>query len=236
MRKTARGLYAPIILWAILLILVSGGFIGEMRASAAPGGPGGPNNAAINYNLNGGTNPIGAPTTYVEGTGVTLPIPTKAGSTFAGWYSNAAFTGSVVTAIGTSERGAQNFWAKWTVNVVTYNITYHLNSGTNPVGAPTTYTFGVGATLPTPTRTNYTFGGWFDNVGLAGSATTAISTSATGDREFWAKWTAKSNDDEDTTEAGGTLPDTSTPWYDVLAIGIVFAGIGTFELSMVGKK
>ena len=47
----------------------------------------------------------------------------------------------------------------------------------------------MGATLPTDiTRTSYDFGGWYDNSGFAGDAVTIISTSATGNKEYWAKW------------------------------------------------
>jgi uncharacterized repeat protein (TIGR02543 family) len=40
------------------------------------------------------------------------------------------------------------------------------------------------------TRTGYTFAGWYDNSGLTGTVVTQITTSSTGNKEFWAKWTA----------------------------------------------
>ena len=42
-----------------------------------------------------------------------------------------------------------------------------------------------------PTRSGYTFGGWYDNEALSGDPVTAISADATGDQTYWAKWTAK---------------------------------------------
>ena len=59
-----------------------------------------------------------------------------------------------------------------------------------PGGAPASYTYGVGATLPTPTRSGYTFAGWYTNAGFTGSPVTAISATDTGDKAFFAKWTA----------------------------------------------
>ena len=44
----------------------------------------------ITYNLNGGINPIDAPTGYNIDSSFALPIPTKAGYDFAGWYNNAS--------------------------------------------------------------------------------------------------------------------------------------------------
>jgi uncharacterized repeat protein (TIGR02543 family) len=43
-----------------------------------------------------------------------------------------------------------------------------------------------------PTKAGYTFGGWYANNGLTGSAVTAIAAGSTGNVEFWAKWTAVS--------------------------------------------
>lgn len=71
-----------------------------------------------------------------------------------------------------------------------YGVTLHTNDGTINSGDVTGYTFGIGATLPTDvTKTGADFGGWYDNSGLTGSAVTEIATTATGDKEYWAKWT-----------------------------------------------
>ena len=72
----------------------------------------------------------------------------------------------------------------------TYTVTLNTNGGTINAGNVTSYTYGVGATLPTNvTKTgNYFFAGWYDNAGCTGSPVTAISTTETGDKTFWAKW------------------------------------------------
>lgn len=55
---------------------------------------------------------------------------------------------------------------------------------------PTTYIEGVGATLPvTVTKEGYTFDGWYNNADFTGDAVTAIGTTATGDKTFYAKFT-----------------------------------------------
>ena len=60
---------------------------------------------------------------YIVGQGVTLPAKddvNRPGYTFAGWYDNAALTGSPVTAIGTGETGVKKLWAGWSaVPVIT---------------------------------------------------------------------------------------------------------------------
>ena len=76
---------------------------------------------------------------------------------------------------------------QWTAP--TYAVTLNTNGGTINNGNVTSYTYGVGATLPTDvTRTGYTFKGWYDNENLTGSPVTAINNTETGNKEYWAKW------------------------------------------------
>jgi uncharacterized repeat protein (TIGR02543 family) len=126
-------------------------------------------------------------TAYTYGTGLTLPTPARTWYTFNGWYDNSGLTGTAVTSIGTTETGNKTYWAKWTAN--SYSVTYNKDSGSiDGESSYTSYTYGTGLTLPTPTRTGYAFGGWYDNSGLTGSAITSIETTATGNKEYWAKW------------------------------------------------
>ena len=48
----------------------------------------------------------------------------------------------------------------------------------------------TGLTLQNPTKTGYTFGGWYDNADFTGSDISLISTTDIGDKTFYAKWTA----------------------------------------------
>ena len=76
---------------------------------------------------------------------------------------------------------------QWTAP--TYTVTLHANGGMINSGNVTSYTYGVGATLPTDvTRTGYTFKGWYDSENLTGSPVTAIGDTETGNKEYWAKW------------------------------------------------
>ena len=76
---------------------------------------------------------------------------------------------------------------QWTAPA--YTVTLHTNDGTINSGNVTSYTYGVGATLPTDvTRTGYTFKGWYDNENLTSSPVTAIGNTEKGDKVYWAKW------------------------------------------------
>ncbi|MBQ0075846.1 MAG: InlB B-repeat-containing protein, partial [Bacteroidales bacterium] len=67
--------------------------------------------------------------------------------------------------------------------------TLNENGGTINAGNVTSYTYGTGATLPTDvTKTDYKFRGWYSNEGLTEGPVTAIGTTETGNKTFWAKW------------------------------------------------
>ena len=67
---------------------------------------------SITYNLDGGTNPANQPTKYLHGANVTILDATKANATFAGWYANSSFTGSVITNTN-GQTGNLVLYAKW---------------------------------------------------------------------------------------------------------------------------
>jgi uncharacterized protein (TIGR02145 family)/uncharacterized repeat protein (TIGR02543 family) len=144
----------------------------------------------ITYNLNGGTNHASNPTSYtIVSTALTLAVPSRIGYTFGGWYDNSGFSGTAVTTIPSGSTGDKAFWAKWTADG--YTITYNLNGGANHASNPTSYNVTTSTiTLAAPNRAGYTFGGWYDNSGLSGSAVTTVPSGSTGDKAFWAKWTA----------------------------------------------
>ena len=150
------------------------------------------NTYTVTLNTNGGTINNGNVTGYTYGVGATLPTAedvTYTGHTFKGWYDNENLTGSPVTAIGDTETGNKEYWAKWEAN--TYTVTLNAGGGTINNGNVTGYTYGVGATLPTAgdmTYTGHTFKSWYDNENLTGSPVTAIGNTETGNKEYWAKW------------------------------------------------
>ena len=144
----------------------------------------------VTLHANGGTINNGNVTSYTYGVGATLPTAddmTYTGHTFKGWYDNESLTGSPVTAIGGTEMGNKEYWAKWEINQ--YTITYDLAGGTVE-GNPDTYTVEMDTfTLKNPTRPGYTFTGW-SGTGLDGenNMTVTIPKGSTGERRYTAHW------------------------------------------------
>ena len=116
---------------------------------------------AVTLHANGGTIADGKDVTgYTYGVGATLPTAddmTYTGHTFKGWYDNESLTGSPVTAIGGTETGNKEYWAKWEINQ--YTITVKPENGKADITI--TQDYGTNITAPAdPTREGYTFIGW----------------------------------------------------------------------------
>ena len=166
---------------------------------------------AVTLNTNGGTINNGNVTEYIYGVGATLPTAddmTYTGHTFKGWYDNEGLTGDPVMAIGGTEMGNKEYWAKWTINQ--YTITFDTDGGSEV--APITQDYGTAITAPAaPTREGYTFTGWDKTI---------PATMPAGDMTITAQWTVNQYTityDLDGGTAEGN-PDTYTVETDAFTI------------------
>lgn len=137
---------------------------------------------SVTLDADGGTINSGNVTSYTEGVGATLPTDvTKDGYTFLGWFDG----DTKVEVIGADAAGDKYFKAHWKKIPISYSVTLDTDGGTINSGNVTSYTEGVGVTLPTDvTKVGYTFLGWFDG----DTKVEVIDTTATGDKSFRAKW------------------------------------------------
>ena len=148
---------------------------------------------SVTLNTNGGTIKSGNVTNYSYGEGAALPTDVeKSGYTFAGWYENEELTGSAATAISNTEYGDKTYYAKWTAN--TYSVKLHLNGGNLADGVSdiTAYTYGNSIELPDRSeivRSGYMFSGWYADEGFKDGPYTEISSTDSGNKEFYARWT-----------------------------------------------
>jgi uncharacterized repeat protein (TIGR02543 family) len=143
------------------------------------------NTYTITYALDGGSG-VSESAMYTIETKDTLPTPTRAGYTFTGWKATTIDSGDGATNITQDqvfEKGASlegkygdvTLTAQW--SPIEYTVTYELNNGSWSDESTTnsgTYTIETDATLPTPTRTGYTFAGWKATTIASGTGTTNI--------------------------------------------------------------
>jgi uncharacterized repeat protein (TIGR02543 family) len=142
------------------------------------------NQYAIAYVLDGGTNAINNPISYVV---TDLPrvitAPTRAGYTFRGW--TVAYTDSraditnpaAIYSIPSGVTGSITLTANW--NIVQYTISYGLNGGTNAEGNPTSYSVenSFPITISNPNKASDEFLGW--TVKYADGSQSEITTPVT---------------------------------------------------------
>ena len=123
--------------------------------------------------------------------------PTRSGYTFAGWEPEVAAT---VTDNAT-------YTATWAA-IPTYTVTFDSNEGS--AVEPQTVEKDAKATKPAdPTRTNYTFNGWYSNAEL--TAEYDFNTPVTGSITLYAKWTYNAPVYVPDYSGTTSTPSTSTP-------------------------
>ncbi len=141
----------------------------------------------INANGNGTVNPNGEQEVGVEGLEVEAKPAdgyqlTEWTTTGGAHVANSTNTTTTITATAAGTVTA-NFSA------IIYTITYNLDGGTNHADNPAKYTIETPTiTLQAPTRTGYSFAGWYTTNKFSGDPITEITQSSTGDKTFYAKW------------------------------------------------
>ncbi|MBQ6661656.1 MAG: InlB B-repeat-containing protein [Lachnospiraceae bacterium] len=118
---------------------------------------------SVTYHLDGGTNHPDNPSTYTINSHVVLKAPTKAGYTFAGWYTDAAMT-KRSSGIAVGSISNRVFYAKF-VEAANVSLNFNLNGGKSGAPAAITVKSGSSVTVPksSPVRSGYWFLGWSDS-------------------------------------------------------------------------
>ena len=119
---------------------------------------------------------------------------TKTGYTFKGWSQEKSATTPTykdmesVINLASENDSVVNLYAVW--EIITYNITYHLDGGTNNQSNPSQYNVTTSTiVLKDPTKTGYTFLGWYTDESYNNQKTTIV-TGSTGHIDLYARWEA----------------------------------------------
>lgn len=162
----------------------------------------------ITYNANGGTVSSSSKTVTYGQTYGTLPTPTKAGYTFAGWVlsddESTVITNNTVVSIASHH----TLLAKWTTE--SYSLIFDVNGGdtVSEISRSVEYKTAYGA-LPTATKVGYDFDGWYTAAigGVEVNENTLFES--TGNVTVYAHWTAK-NYTVTLNANSGTVEDSAT--------------------------
>ena len=151
----------------------------NVTATATSGGLVTPTTATLMSQINGGD----------------ITAAPKPGYTFTNWtiatgagYFGTTGTSTTSTTANTKFRPTQISTLLATFTPITYTIIYNLNGGSGTM-TPTEYNVTTETfNLPTPTRTGYTFDGWYSDAEFTGEKVTTIAKGTTGDITLYAKW------------------------------------------------
>ncbi|NLO46344.1 MAG: hypothetical protein GX107_07625 [Clostridiales bacterium] len=137
-----------------------------------------PNAYTVTFNSDGGSLCDSKAVTFDSAYG-TLPSPTKTGYIFSGWYLSEA----LITSSTTVSRAANHtLKASWSSE--TYTVTFNAAGGSAASSITVNHGQAYG-TLPTTTRTGYSFRGWLYGSSFINSTTIVTATSA---HELTAVW------------------------------------------------
>ena len=144
----------------------------------------------VRFDKNGGTGSM-PEQSLTSGAGMMLAANkfTRDGYAFGGWNTHANGSGTPyrdrhpVINLAKSANETVTLYARWTPN--TYSIKYDLDGGKLSAGAPTSRKYGQEVKLPTPTKSGYTFAGWYD---ASGRKVSAVSSNSK-DVKLKAHWT-----------------------------------------------
>ena len=190
----------------------------------------------VKYNANGGT---GAPSSQTKTYGKTLTLsktkPTYTGHTFSHWDTKSDGSGTNYSPGGSyTANAAATLYARWTTN--SYTLTYNANGGICSTTSKSVAYGSTYGTLPSATRTGYTFKGWY-TAASGGSQVTSSTKMGAANTTIYAQWTA--NTVTITFNANGgtqgiseyTLPFTRTVAYNN---DINLTNHSTFALTKTG--
>ena len=139
----------------------------------------------INMDLNGGSGKEKVVYTITD-EDFELPTPTRNGYEFVGWKGEGITTPQTSVKIPKGSTGNKAYTANW--QVIKYTIITLLEGGNAGSSGAYVYTVEETFTLPTPTRTGYTFWGWTGEGITKPQPSVTIPRGSTGDKTYIENW------------------------------------------------
>ena len=122
----------------------------------------------------------------VESEAFLLPTPVRTGYIFLGWTGEGIIEPQKTMEIPQGSTGDRTYTANW--QVIEYTIITLLEGGNAGSSGVYYYTVEQTVTLPTPTRTGYTFLGWTGEGITTPQPNVTIPKGSTGDKKYIENW------------------------------------------------
>ncbi|NBV65864.1 MAG: hypothetical protein EBR75_02060, partial [Actinobacteria bacterium] len=186
-----------------------------------------PNTLTVTYDSKGGTD-VNAGSVLTGGSLSAPTAPTRTGYNFAYW--SATDGGSALTfPYSPSNTGNFTLYARWTAK--TLAVTYDTQGGSSVTSGSTTTGGGILISPGTPTRSGYSFNGWFAGSTGGSALTFPYAHGQTADFTMYAQWSAVTY--TITYAKNGSTGDlaTSSDTYTTGGTAITLPGRGTLVKS-----
>lgn len=154
------------------------------------------NSYTFTFDKNGGNTPSATTITKEYDTAIgTLPTCTRSADNtytyaFAGWFDTSASSGGTKLTTTTKVTSNKTWYARWTSTYKNYTVTWDGNGGTPSKSSSSFHYNDALGTLPTATRTGYTFKGW--STSNTGTVNVSTTTKVTANVTYYAVWTINS--------------------------------------------
>ena len=167
------------------------------------------NSYTVTYNKNGGSGSNFTRTITYGSVYGKVDNPTRTGYDFTGWYTAASGGNQVVETTKMTTASNHTLYAHWSAKG--YTVSFNGNGGSTP-SAKTVYYDSTYGTLPSTSRTGYTFAGWYTAASGGSQITTSTKVAITANQTLYAHWTPKTF--TVTLKDGSTTVSTKTVTYD----------------------
>lgn len=145
-----------------------------------------PKKYTVTFNGNtGSVSPSSKIVTYDDTYG-SLPTPTKTGYTFKGWFTASSGGSEVKSSTLVQITSNQTLYARWEAKKFT--VTFNANSGSVSTKTTTVTYDSTYGTLPTPSRSSYSFNGWYTASSGGSRVQSSTKVTITSDQTLYAHW------------------------------------------------
>ena len=146
----------------------------------------------VNYNVtlnaNGGYTPIDNLPVASDSTYAGLPVASREGYTFNGWFTSADGGSQVLDGNGLVSASDHTLYAHWSANK--YTVSFENNDGSGITSSKDVVYDNNYGELPVPTRTGYTFTGWFTDIADGVQVTSDTKYNYADNQTVYAHWQA----------------------------------------------
>ena len=147
-----------------------------------------PISVSVSLDANGGSVSSSSVKVTFGSTYDNLPKPSRTGYGFTGWYTAKSGGSKVDSSTKVTNASNHTLYAQWTIG--TYTVSLDANGGSvSPSSVKVTYGSAY-SNLPTPSRTGFSFNGWYTATSGGTKITNGTTFTGSSDHTLYAQWTA----------------------------------------------